>query len=340
MVTQTQIQTQLPPPYIQERQKDLLVTLFGTQGIDEFLPDGSPNPEFVRGLINQPRDLPRQTVAGFTQPQVTAQQAVTQQGIGAFQPFIDAASQTADAAASTGQLAGQTIAGGTQGFVPTTQNIGAFRDPYQQFVTQEALKEIDRQGAIAGTNLASAAQKAGAFGGSRFGVQEAELARNIGDIKTRRVFEDASRNYQQALASAQAAQEAQQRRQIAAGQQLTGLTGQLGNIARTQGGIGQLGQQLFGQDISNLLGVGAQQQQLLQAGFEAQRQNIAAQQQEPFQRISFGTEVLAGLPFGGQTISQVPVTPANPFLQFAGGIGALGTGIGSLLEGFGAFRGN
>ena len=340
MVTQTQIQTQLPPPYIQERQKDLLVTLFGTQGIDEFLPDGSPNPEFVRGLINQPRDLPKQTVAGFTQPQVTAQQAVAQQGIGAFQPFIDAASQTADAAARTGQVAGQTIAGGTQGFVPTTQNIGAFRDPYQQFVTQEALKEIDRQGAIAGTNLASAAQKAGAFGGSRFGVQEAELARNIGDIKTRRVFEDASRNYQQALASAQAAQEAQQRRQIAAGQQLTGLTGQLGNIARTQGGIGQLGQQLFGQDISNLLGVGAQQQQLLQAGFEAQRQNIAAQQQEPFQRISFGTEVLAGLPFGGQTISQVPVTPANPFLQFAGGIGALGTGIGSLLEGFGAFRGN
>ena len=340
MVTQTQIQTQLPPPYIQERQKDLLVTLFGTQGIDEFLPDGSPNPEFVRGLINQPRDIPKQTVAGFTQPQVTAQQAVTQQGIGAFQPFIDAASQTADAAARTGQVAGQTIAGGTQGFVPTTQNIGAFRDPYQQFVTQEALKEIDRQGAIAGTNLASAAQKAGAFGGSRFGVQEAELARNIGDIKTRRVFEDASRNYQQALASAQAAQEAQQRRQIAAGQQLTGLTGQLGNIARTQGGIGQLGQQLFGQDISNLLGVGAQQQQLLQAGFEAQRQNIAAQQQEPFQRISFGTEVLAGLPFGGQTISQVPVTPANPFLQFAGGIGALGTGIGSLLEGFGAFRGN
>ena len=53
---------------------------------------------------------------------------------------------------------------------------------------------------------------------------------------------------------------------------MSGLTGQLGNLARTQGGIGQLSQQMFGQDISNLLGVGAQQQQLLQAGFEAQRQ--------------------------------------------------------------------
>lgn len=94
---------------------------------------------------------------------------------------------------------------------------------------------------------------------------------------------------------------------------------------------------MLGQDISTLLGVGGQQQQLLQAGLEAQRQNLAAQQQEPFQRISFGTDILAGLPFGGQTISQMPVTPANPFLQFASGIGSLGTGIGSLLEGFGSF---
>ena len=188
MVTQTQVTTQLPPPYIQDRQKDLLVTLFGTQGVDEFLPDGSPNPDFVRGLINVPRDIPKQTVAGFTQPQVTAQQAVTDHGIGAFQPFVQAASKTADAAGTVGELAGQTLAGGTQAFVPTTANLGAFRDPYQQFVTQEAIKEIDRQGAIAQTNLASAAQKAGAFGGSRFGVQEAELARNLGDIITRRGF--------------------------------------------------------------------------------------------------------------------------------------------------------
>ena len=92
---------------------------------------------------------------------------------------------------------------------------------------------------------------------------------------------------------------------------------------------------MFGQDLNTLLSIGGQQQQLLQAGLEAQRQNLAAQQQEPFQRISFGTDVLAGLPFGGQTISQIPVTPANPFLTFAGGIGSLGTGIGALLEGFG-----
>jgi len=315
MATQTQIQQQLPPDYVQERQKDLLLTLFG---------QGAPgDSDYVQGLINQPRNIPMQQVAGFTQPQQDAF-TLAGQGIGAFQPYITQAGQTAG-------TAGQALAGATQQFVPTTQNIDQFRDPYQQFVTQQALQEIDRQGAMAQNQLAGQAVKGGVFGGSRYGVQEAELQRNLGDIKSRRIFEDASRNYQQALAGAQAAQEAQQRRQLSAGQQL-------GNLARTQGGIGQLGQQMLGQDISTLLGVGGQQQQLLQAGLEAQRQNIAAQQQEPFQRISFGTDVLAGLPFGGQTISQMPVTPANPFLQFASGIGSLGTGIGTLLEGFGSFN--
>jgi len=330
MATQTTIQQQLPPEYVQERQKDLLLTLFGSQGEEPTLPDGSPNPNFVQGLINQPRDIPKQQVAGFTAPQQEAF-ALADLGIGAFQPYVTQAGQTAT-------TAGQALTGATQAFTPTTATIDQFRDPYQQFVTQEALKEIDRQGAMAQNQLAGQAVRGGVFGGSRYGVQEAELARNLGDIKSRRVFEDASRNYQQALASAQAAQEAQQRRQLSAGQQLAGLTGQLGNIARTQGGIGQLGQQMLGQDISTLLGVGGQQQQLLQAGLEAQRQNLAAQQQEPFQRISFGTDILAGLPFGGQTISQMPVTPANPFLQFASGIGSLGTGIGTLLEGFGSFK--
>tara|TARA_Y100001951_G_C11279713_1_gene264480 strand:+ start:66 stop:1022 length:957 start_codon:yes stop_codon:yes gene_type:complete len=317
MAVQQQVTTQLPPPYVQDRQKDLLVTLFGTPDLDP------SDPNYIQGLINVPRNIPMQQVAGFTQPQQDAF-ALAQQGIGAFQPFITQARDTAT-------TAGQALAGATQQFTPTTQRIDQFRDPYQELVTQEALREIDRQGSIAQANLAGQATRAGVFGGSRFGVQQAELDRNIGDIKSRRIAEDRSRNFQQALASAQAAQEAQQRRQLGAGQQL-------GNLARFQAGIGQLGQGMFGQDLNTLLSIGGQQQQLLQAGLEAQRQNLAAQQQEPFQRISFGTDVLAGLPFGGQTISQIPVTPANPFLQFAGGIGALGTGIGSLLEGFGSLN--
>ena len=226
MAVQQQVTTQLPPEYVQERQKDLLLTLFGSQGEKPTLPDGSPNPNYVQGLINVPRDIPMQQVAGFTAPQQAAFD-LAGAGIGAFQPFVSQAGQTATQAGQLGNIAAQTLGGATQGFTPTAANIAAFRDPYQQLVTQEALKEIDKQGAMAQTNLASAAQKAGAFGGSRFGVQEAELAKNLGDIKSRRIVEDASKSYQQASASAQAAQEAQQRRQLSAGQQLAGLTGQL-----------------------------------------------------------------------------------------------------------------
>ena len=87
-------------------------------------------------------------------------------------------------------------------------------DPYQQQVTQQALAEYDKRAQIAQQGLASQAQKVGAFGGSRMGVQEAELGKNLADIKSRRIFEDLSRNYQQAQQAAMGAQESQQRRQL------------------------------------------------------------------------------------------------------------------------------
>ena len=128
MATQTQITQQLPPEYVQERQKDLLLTLFGR---------GAPGDEnYVQGLINQPRDIAKQTVAGFTQPQIDAFN-LADRGIGAFQPLVSQAGQTATSAGQLGNIAAQTLGGATQGFTPTAANIAAFRDPYQQLVTQD-----------------------------------------------------------------------------------------------------------------------------------------------------------------------------------------------------------
>ena len=97
MATQTSYQYQLPPEYVQDRQKDLLLTLFGSQGQEPTLPDGTPNPDYVQGLINTPRDIAKQSVAGFTQPQQDAF-TLAGQGIGAFQPFVTQAGQTATGA--------------------------------------------------------------------------------------------------------------------------------------------------------------------------------------------------------------------------------------------------
>ena len=289
-------QYQMPPEYVQQRQQELLNTIFGV---------GSQ-----QGLIETPLPVIGQQVAGFTPAQ---QQAFTlaQSGIGGYLPYLQSAGLATQQAQDIATQAGQMFQPGAA---------QAFMDPYQQNVTQDALAEIRRQGDIALQSQAAQALKAGAFGGAREGVVRAETERGIQDIMSRRIFEDLSRNYQQALAASQAA---------GAGQlQQAGMVGGLG---KQYGALGTTAQAQNLQDIQTLLGVGGQQQQFGQAQLEAQRQNLLAQQQEPYRRYSYGLEALAGLPFGGTTIQQQQVPTANPFLQAAGAIGTLGYGIGSLL---------
>ena len=223
-------------------------------------------------------------------------------------PYLQAAEAATGQAQNIATQAGQMFQPGAA---------QAFMDPYQQNVTQEALKEIRRQGDIARQAQSAQAIKAGAFGGAREGVVRAETERGIQDIMSRRIFEDLSRNYQQALAASQAA---------GAGQlQQAGMVGGLG---KQYGALGTTAQTQQLQDIQSLLGTGGMQQQLGQAQLEAQRQNLLAQQQEPYRRYSYGLEALAGLPFGGTTIQQKEVPTANPFLQALSGIGSLAYGLG------------
>ena len=301
------------PSYISERQQQLLNTMFGQQG--------QPG-----GLLGQALTVPDQQVVGFTPTQQAAMQ-MAGRGIGAYQPYLDAAQAAQTAALGTVGAGAQTLAGAQ--YEPTAERMAQFMDPYQQSVTQEALKEIDRQSAMAENRLAGQAAGIGAFGGSRYGLQQSELARNAQDMRSRRIFEDLSRNYQQAM---QASQAANQQRQQAA------LTfGQLGQatqgIGGTMAGLGGQQQAMGQSDVGQLMGIGGLQQQLQQQGFDVGRQNVLQAQTEPFRRLSYGQQMLQGLTPGAgvtqQTIAPMPTT--NPYLQAAGAIGNLGVGLGSLI---------
>ena len=152
------------------------------------------------------------------------------------------------------------IGGAAQGYNPASAQ--AFMDPYRQQVIDETMKQMDRQGAIAGQGLAAQAVKSGAFGGEREGVQRAEMQRNLMDQKSSAIANLLSQGYGQSQAQAMQAFEQQQGRQMQAGQ-----------------GIGQLGAQqaqLGVQAGSQLGSLAAQQAQLGQAG-AGQLANIGQQ---------------------------------------------------------------
>ncbi len=274
-------------------------------------------------LIQQPLQVPQQQVAGFS-PTQTGAMNLAQQGIGAYQPFLDAAQQTQAAALGTTGAGVQAL--GQMDFDPARAQ--AFMDPYQQNVTNEALKEIDRQQQMASNQLAGKAVQAGAFGGSRFGLQQSELARNAQDLRSRRIFEDLSRNYQQAQSAAQSAntQRMQQAQQFG---QLGKATSGIGSV---MAGLGAQTQQLGQQDVGQLMGIGGMQQQLGQRMFDTQTANLAAMQNAPYQRLSAGAGIMGQLLPGGAGSQVVaPLAQTNPYAQAAGLLATGAGGLGALI---------
>ena len=268
---------------------------------------------------------------GFTMDPQTG--ALTRTGVASFQPFLDQA--------LTGMQAGQQPAASgipalqaAQGqFDPSQSNYQQFFDQYQADVTQQALKQMDQEAAKAQANLATQAQRAGAFGGSRFGVQEAELAKNLQDIKSRRISEDLSRNFQQAQAKAMDTFERAQARNLGVGQAL-GQAGQgQANLGQGIAGLGQLGFGLGQQGVGTLGTIGGQRQARNQALADETLRLTTARQQEPLARLRFVQDQLSRVPSAQQRTIEQPIPFTNPLL------GAIGAGISGLGT-FGSIFGN
>jgi hypothetical protein len=137
-----------------------------------------------------------------------------------------------------------------------------------------------------------------------------------------------SRNFQQAQ---QAAQTANQQRQQAAQ-----VFGQLGTQASRIGqDFAQLGQQQqagTARDVQMQAGIGSLQRQINQAARDAGVANLLAQEQAPFDRLSFASNVLAQQsPFVGSTQTLAPLSGTSPLLQAAGAVGGIATGLGQLI---------
>ena len=294
-------------PYIEQRGEMLLGSVFGDPNAVQ--QSGESDADFKLrklGRAGVSRPVPAFQTAGLTTEQLRAVQ-MGQQGLGGYEPYLQASRDV------TGMGLG--ALGASQGmFAPTAEGIGQYMDPYQQDVTQVALADIDRQGQLAQQAASAQAVSAGAFGGAREGIQRAELARKLQDIKSRRIFEDRSRNFQQAQQTASQAFENQQARTMQAAPLYQGIGGQYAQL-------GQMQQGLQSADIGSQLQLGALRQSQAQNVTDAARQTRLLQQQEPFERLQFASGMLTGTPASQMTVTQQPST--SPLMQTAG-LGILG----------------
>ena len=212
-------------------------------------------------------------------------------------------------AGQTGVGAG-TVMGGIGAFTGAQQtaaagpNISQFLNPYQQYVTNE----IGRQSQIAQNQLSASAIDAGAFGGGRQGVQQAELQKRTLEA----MGQAQAQGFQTALGASQNQQQLATQTQLAAGQ-----------------GLGQLGAQQQAMslaDINAQMQAGALQRGIGQQALDAQRATELQRAYEPYQRVEFLKGIMTNLPTTQSTLTATTAPGSNPLAQAAGaGLGAYAT---------------
>jgi hypothetical protein len=187
-----------------------------------------------------------------------------------------------------------------------------FMNPYQQQVIDESIRQINRQGDISQQNLQAQAVRAGAFGGSREGIQRAELERGLAEQRNSAIVGGLSSGYQNAAQQAQQAFEAQQGRQLAQAQGYQGAGGVLGQQALQQAQLGQGAAGLQGSLSNQLAGLAG-----MYGNVAGQQANIYGQQSQLGQSMAQGIGNLATQQFGiGRDMAQ--------------GLGSLGAQQGNL----------
>jgi hypothetical protein len=215
---------------------------------------------------------------------------------------------------------------------PTTKSydasnaVGAFMSPYTQNVIDVQNEAAKRQADLARTQRNAQATRAGAFGGSRQAIENAEANRSLQSLMNNNQLQGQQAAYQSAL----------QNMQYGAGLGLQGLnTAQQGYGMAGQAGtsLANIGNQQLGAQ-QGILGlqqqVGGQQQAQEQQIINQNIQNYANQQQAPMQAYNQYNALLRGYAVPGMTTTQYQAAPSMTS-QIAG-LGTAAAGAYGLMK--------
>ena len=243
--------------------------------------------KFAQDLGTTPfAPAPGDLVAPFNQDQLSAfQGARDMQGIS--DPYYNAA------AASMASVANADF---------RNADIQGYMNPYLGPMEESINRGFD----IAQTQSDANAVRAGAFGGNRRGIVDAELggqrSRALGDLK-RQAYGEATQAYNRDLEA-----------RLRGGTALQGL--------------GTAAQAATGRDIGMLTAMGGQQQQNAQAIADSNYNQFLREYEHPFQMFNVRQSALSGLPYN-KSVAQSTTTPTgNAWAQNLGATAQVIGGIG------------
>ena len=241
-------------------------------------------------------------------------------------------------------------------FDPSTQ-VSSFENPYEDAVVQQTLQDIQDQGDVQLQQQRANAVASGAFGGSRSGIMDSELAANILREQGRAAGNLRQQGYESARNAAQQAFENTQQRRLAASQgignlginygqlsqadigqmqgigqglgslagQYAGLGSQVANLGLQQAGLGEMAQRSNITDIQTLASLGAMQRGQQQAALDAARRTNVERLANPYQQLGFVSDVYRGTPTSQATTTSTE-SPSPSTTQQVLGLGIAGLG--------------
>jgi hypothetical protein len=257
-----------------------------------------PYVERMLGKAEALTEAPYQAYGGERIAEFSPLQQQAQQSVANLQPSqqIGLGTQMAGISGLNAMNAGQNY----QNMATNPGSVQSYMSPYIQGALAPQMEEARRQSNLSGQQNASRAMKSGAFGGSRFGLQEAARQNDLGRLQDQ-IYGTGMQN---------AFQSAQQAQQFGANLGLQGY-GQALQGAKT---LGEMGQQQYGQEMG-LLGqqaaMGKQQQDYEQQRLNQVIQDYATAQQYPFMQLGVLNAMTRGLPMQSVNTSMYQQQPNN-----------------------------
>jgi len=279
---------------------------------------------YVGGMLGQGQALANLPYQAYTGP-LTAGASPLQTG--AFQTATGLATPTSigAAAGTAGDIAtkaqGLSYTPGTTSFDATQAQ--TYMNPYLESALKPQLDEARRQSQITQQQNAAKMTQAGAFGGSRQAILDAETQRNLANTQANITGTGYSTAYDKAMAqfNADQARKAQEA-QFSATYGLQGLqTGLQGAQAQ-----GQLGLQQNQAGLANLaaqMEAGNVQRGIESEGIAADKAQFEEARSNPYKMVQFQQSLLQGLPLAAQSYNVAQPSTLQQILSGAGGVAGM-----------------